>query len=166
MKEVYRFSNWMSLPRMKDPKGLTRVEVGKTSETTYEITIISDLQIPQILYKFKVCTSVPGEGVWALTQEEAVNVLNIIGYPCELISPELLPNPNAIRILKALKELSYSLIYKDSKGFVRIAQTSAGPKYSLNMICPDTHQSDWEFLPRVGGPINIDDILKQSEMKG
>lgn len=114
MEQVYHFEDWTSAARMKnqiDP--CIKIDVGVLREDDqilgYQMTVYKEC-IDKILYRFYIDVGLPS--TWSLTTNEAIEFLNIIGFPCEFGREHYILPINTQKILRALLKLGYTHIYR------------------------------------------------------
>ena len=112
---IYTFTDWTSAAKMRNFRNsLLRVDVsvirnltGDTNEIKgYQITVYN-VSTQVIVYKFYV--NYIDENIWSFTTNEAISILNHIGFPCYFDEKvELTENTRAI--LESCQTLGYTHI--------------------------------------------------------
>lgn len=174
MKDIMIFSDWTAVGQIKnqinpDIKAEASAIIDKCGNSNeivgYDITIY--LRSPYvILYKVKV--EMDYEGVWSLTTNQAVEMLNSLGFYCKYELPPYFQDlsDKQISTLQSLKTLQFTHI-------VRNFENGRGRVFAINVNSPsetfefnrlnDYNYLDWIFLP-LGRPQIIDGILVGNEI--
>lgn len=174
MKDVMIFSDWTAIgqirnqinPDIKAEASAIIDKCGNSNEIIgYDITIY--LRSPYIiLYKVKV--EMDHEGVWSLTTNQVVEMLNSLGFYCKYELPPYFQDlsKKQIETLQSLKNLQFTHV-------VRNFDSGRGNVLAININSPDNifefnrlddyNYLDWIFLP-LGRPQVIDGILEGNEI--
>lgn len=169
MKEVMIFNDWSSISQLKnfinpDLKVKSSLLIrhcssedscsNSTSEVEgYEITVYQRHNPENIIYRIRVEAEChPGN--WSITYEQAVDMLNGLGFTCRYEAPpyQTSLNDNSRKILKSLRGLGYTHIvryFNEKFGGGSVWAYSADDSeepYNLNKSA-DYNYIDWTFLP-------------------
>lgn len=173
MNLIYKIKDWTSASRMKNSinsrlkidVGILRGDGENASTDTilgYSITVYDDVN-SLTQYKFYVeCDNIL-HNVWSLTSEEAIKVLNKIGFNCEYDNKNIILKPEVKKTLTALAALGYTYIFKDESevyisGRVSIRDPfTPQPKNKLSEIT-EYNYNDYYFLDTT--PESIQKILE------
>ena len=164
MRDIYNFTDWTSAPKMKNrinpcltiDLGVLRNE-DKESIDGYQLTVI-DSSVNRILYKFYIDVGL--EGTWSLTTDEAIEVLNLIGFPCKFSKLTITVPERAKEILKNLKGLGYNQVYRSIRpATVNVISVEHGVNKDLplSMFTPYNYHDFW-MLDEV--PTSIDSLIE------
>lgn len=128
MEQTYHFTNWTSAVKMKNEVnpcltidiGVLRRLENENEIDGYQLTVI-DTSVNRPVYK--VYIDVGLENTWSLSTNEAIEMLNQIGFPCAFDKSQPKVFNGAKEILRGIKDLGYTHI---SRG-IRPAQVFAYP---------------------------------------
>lgn len=169
IRDTVIFSDWTSVSQIVNYIDPT-IKVEATSIVKYDEesgeseTVGYDLRVYQkenyiTLYKVKVEMGEPN--VWSLTSDQAVEMLNKIGFDCKYELPPETLTPRQVSTLSALKTLEYTHIVRhfvNGQGLVQAINSEDFNKvFDLDEL-KDYNYIDWIFLP-IDQPQIIDGIL-------
>lgn len=146
---TYVFSDWYSvnqIPNTFDFK--RRAYVSGIYDNGilkgYELTVVKGLN-QTILYRVHVEDST--EGVYNLTYDQAVQLLNDVGFVCKY-EPKVKISSKVINTLKNLEGLGFTHIEKISKDHnVYAWYENEGPQSKSDLSgLPDFNYHDWDFI--------------------
>lgn len=170
MKNKVVFSDWTSVsqivnsynPEVKvESTSIIENCGGRPEIVGYVLTVYTKPYV--ILYRMRV--DMDKSGVFSLSAQQAVEMLNTLGFICEYQVSEYygsLTNKQIIT-LNSLKNLGYSHVirsFKGGRGQVVAINSESTWKYFDFRELEDYNYLDWIFLP-LGDPQPIDGILKE-----
>lgn len=167
---LYIMSDWTSASKLINhinPLLTVRVyyQVKDNKEAVCHLTVYHKIT-KEVFYAFYVDYS--NEESWSLTTEEAVKVLNQIGFRCEMKDRSIIIPPVIRNILESLYNLGFTLIYKtneSSSGIrVKVARGSHSSSYLDDIIGDYYEYSDYSFLKDTSYH-SIKDLLDHSKEK-
>lgn len=171
IKNTVIFSDWTSVSQIVnhiDPSiKAEATAIIKSNEGSCKSEIVGyDLRVYQketyiTLYKVKIEMGEPN--VWSLTSEQAVEMLNKIGFDCKYKVPEYYEvlSPRQVGTLTALKTLGYTHVlrtFNKGQGSVQALNPQILKKEIYFKDIKDYNYLDWIFLP-LNDPQMIDGIL-------
>lgn len=171
MDQVYQFIDWTSASRMKNilnpcltidigiVRGLTITTQGTEIETIlgYQLAVI-DNSVNRVLYKFYI--DYGEEGTWSLSTNEAIEMLNQIGFPCEFNTETFNINDEVRAILTNLKGLGYTHISRSIRPpEVLVYDPALKIPRALSLITKYNYHDFWNIS---NVPTSIDSILGNS----
>lgn len=169
IKEVYTFSDWTSVSQMRNvinPDLKLRCSVVVDAENNgilgYDLTVYNESS-SEIVYKFKIDS---GESdAWILSSEEAVMMLNIIGFPCRQNTIEIVPSELTYKTIESLKELGFIQMRRSVRpqGVLALGKDAQQVVLLEEFLNPYAYR-DWLFLPH-GVVVDIDNILETYKNK-
>lgn len=163
-QDTYVFTDWSSISQIinsKDSrlKASARAVICPTGVIdSYEIVIYSEdpySSVKQTLYQVKVDSSTS----WSLSSDQAVRMLNSLGFICKKEDSTYEVSDSVIKILQALQVEGYTHIMRTFSGGLGhvVAILSEVKVKSINEF-PDFHYRDWEFL-KYDTPESISGLL-------
>lgn len=180
MKTNYIFSDWSSVSKMRNCENhLLRISVevlqGKNSSEDdlnkrfvtagYHIKIYN-VVTDEVVYAFYVDYASPKNNppVASLTTEQAVELLNAVGFTCQYKRDEVLINERAYEVLCALRGLGYTRLVRECFPS-RINVVGKGKQTYLDELSIWYNYNDFNFtVPQV--EYVIDSLISTYEAGG
>ena len=165
MNQTYRFEDWTSAAKMRNELNpCLRVDIGVLRDMTngsvegYQLTIY-DEAVDQIVYRTFI--DYGKEGTWSLSTDEAIELLNQIGFNCVYQRPKLELTSQVRTALRAAQSLGYTHVYRRIRPVPEVVFVNGftGKECSLVILLGDedyNYHNYW-FLDET--PVRIDGIL-------
>ena len=164
MDQIYEFSDWTSASRMKNKdRPELKIDVAVLTEdkkiTGYHLSVYD--KISQVtFYAFDINRE---EG-WSLSSDQAIEVLNRLGFPCRLKEDHYSISDKVKNDLESLYSLGFSHITKDPNGSKVFVSRGDGHRHCalVKDVVKDYNYFDYCFL-RDNTPTLIGGLLSDSK---
>lgn len=159
MNQIYRFTDWTSASKMKNQVNpRLSVDVGVIVDGDnkgYVLTVYDNITYADV-YKFYI--DYGAENTWCLTTNEAISMLNMIGFPCEFSVPTYDITERVREILVSMKDLGFTFVERRARPARIIFINEDGTIKFLDEVTRDYNYHDFWFLDPPT-PVSIEGIL-------
>ena len=157
--QIYQFSDWTSAIRMKNSLNpCLSIDVGIIRDTNEEeilgyVLTVFNQQNSIILYKYNIDLGTPG--TWSLTTDEAIMMLNQIGFPCEYLKEEIPLTPEVKENLQTLLNAGYVNISRTVRPAQILVYPADGGRIvpMHKVLAKEYNYFDYRFLDNRPTPI-------------
>lgn len=167
MSEVHLINSWINAPKIKNfinPN--IKIDVLKLKdEDGYILTVFEDNMNPDldnnVLYRVPVECSLAN--TWSLSTDEAIDLLNSIGFLCEWSEEEFNISETTYNQLNSLLSLGWSNILRTIRpAEIYVINSEDNKTAMVSSLVPNYKYSDWSFLS-VNQIIAIESLIKVPE---
>lgn len=172
MKEVYVFNDWTSVSQFKNSynesiKAECSVICNCGCIHGYVLTVYNK-NTNEILYRVNINDG--RAGVWSISTEEAIQLMNDVGFFCRYESSPFVPTNYHKNILSSLSNLGYCYIHRSIRPLnvtvYREVKENIDPRTtpgdSLREVISSFNYNDWSDLP-LGLCLSINKLLEVIE---
>lgn len=156
---IYLFDDWTAVCKMRneiDPNLRADAQVVRygVSGIAGHILKVYDKESGEVKYSFGIDLGV--ENTFSLTREDAIDMMNQIGFACEWQGVPVLP-PEAIEVLTNVHELGYTTVFRTinpAKVFVEREHNFNDLSYSPKKVINLNEITEINYHDYIAVPVN------------